>query len=144
MPMVWSHEDLRVTVSCDIKTTANCHKVLAKRFETLWALRRTFTNLDTNMFTTEYTTLVRSKLENCVQTASSCLKGDLDILEKVQRKATCEIPELRGLPYKEWLEKLYLIDLFYRRLSGDLIVMYRIIRNDSVSDISSLFLPSRS
>lgn len=46
-------------------------------------LRRTFTKLDIIMFTIVYTTLVRTRLENCVQVASLSLKGDWDILGNV-------------------------------------------------------------
>ncbi|CAH8447220.1 unnamed protein product [Schistosoma margrebowiei] len=124
--------------------TAHCQEVAAKGFRTLWALKRTFTKLDTTMFTTVYTSLVRTKLENCVQTASPCLKGGSDILEKVQRAVNRAIPELRGLPYKERPEKLDLFTLSYRRLRGDLILMYRILRNDFGPDSFSLFPPTRS
>ncbi|CAH8516651.1 unnamed protein product [Schistosoma margrebowiei] len=104
-------------------------------------LKRTFTKFDTTMFTTS---LVRTKLENCVQAASPCLKGDSDILEKVQRTATRGILELRGLSYKERLEKLNLFTLSYRRLRGDLILIYRILRHDFGPKLFSLFLPTRS
>ncbi|KAH9590904.1 hypothetical protein MS3_00003399 [Schistosoma haematobium] len=96
LPVVRSHKDLGVTVSNDLKTTAHCREVAAKEFRTLWPLKTTFTRLDTTMFTTAYTSLVRTKPENCAQAASPCLKGDSDILEKVQRAATLAIPELRG------------------------------------------------
>ncbi|CAH8652546.1 unnamed protein product [Schistosoma bovis] len=144
LPVVRSHKDLGVTVSSDLKTTAHCREVAVKGFRTLWALKRTFTKLDTTMFTTLYISLVRTKLENCAQAASPCLKGDSDILEKVQRAATRAIPELRGLSYKQRLEKLNLFTLSYRRLRGDLILMYRIMRNDFGPNLFSLFLPTRS
>lgn len=66
-PNIWSHKDLKVTVSHDLRTTAHCREVAAKRFRTLWALRQPFTKLDTTMFTTVYSTSLRTKLENCVQ-----------------------------------------------------------------------------
>ncbi|CAH8587944.1 unnamed protein product [Schistosoma guineensis] len=144
LSVVRSHKDLGVTVSNDLKTTAHCQEVAVKGFRTLWALKRTFTKFDTTMFTTLYTSLVRTKLENCAQAASPCLKGDSEILEKVRRAVTCAIPELRGLSYKERLEKLDLFTLSYRRLRGDLILMYRILRNDFGPKLFSLFLPTRA
>lgn len=48
-------------------------EVTAKGFRTTYALRWTFTKLDT---TAVYTTLVRTKFEKCVQAVSPCLKGD--------------------------------------------------------------------
>ena len=133
-----------MTMNYDLKITAHCQEVAAQGCITLWALRRTFTKLDTTMFTTVYTTLVRNKLENCVQAASPCLKGDLHIMEKVQKAATSTIPELRGSPYKERLEKLDLFTLSYLRLIGYLILVYRILRNVFGPNISSPFLVTRS
>lgn len=60
--VVRSHRDLGMMVSHDLKTTALCQEVADKGFGTLWALRRTFTKLNTAMFTTVYITLVRTTL----------------------------------------------------------------------------------
>ncbi|VDP48995.1 unnamed protein product [Schistosoma curassoni] len=97
--MVRSRKDLRVTVGHDLKTTAPCRKVAAKEFRTHWALKWTFAKLDTTMFTTVFTSLVRTKLENPVQAASACLKDDSGVVEKMKRSATRASQELRGLPY---------------------------------------------
>ena len=80
------------------------------------------------MFTTVYTTLVTSKLGNSVQATSSCLKVGNSILKKVHRATKCAVLEVPGSSYKERLEKLDLLTLYYRRL-GYLILMYRIIGN---------------
>ena len=47
-------------------------------------------------------------------------------LEKVQRRATKLIPELRDLDYTQRLSRLELSDLRSRRLRGDLIQMYKV------------------
>ncbi|CAH8474993.1 unnamed protein product [Schistosoma rodhaini] len=133
-PLVQFYKDFAVTVSHDLNTMAHCCEVAAKGFGTLWALRRTFTKLDTTIV---YTTLMRSKLGNYVSAASPCLKGDSDILENVQRAATRAILELRTLLYKDRLEKLDLFTLSYRRLRGDLISMFKIPINAFGPNLSS-------
>ena len=72
--------DLGVKVGHNLKTTVHSREFAAKWLKTLSAIRRTFTKLDTTMFITVYTILMRTKLENCVQTASPCLKSDSDIV----------------------------------------------------------------
>ena len=43
--------------------------------------------------------MVRSLLDYCVSVWVPYKKGDIDVLEKVQKKATKIIPEIRHLPY---------------------------------------------
>ena len=80
------------------------------------------------MFTIVYKTMIRPHLEyaNCIW--SPYLKGDVDKMEKVQRRATKIVPTLRKLPYSARLRKLHLPSLAYRRLRGDLIQVYRIMQ----------------
>lgn len=90
VPVVWSPKSLGVALSHGVKTTAHCHEVATKRCGALWALSRTLTKLDTSIFTTVYTTSVRSELDNRSQAASSCLNGVSDILENVRSEASVQ------------------------------------------------------
>ena len=49
------------------------------------------------------------------------------MLEKVQRRATKLIPEIRHMPYEDRLNELDLLTLEERRIRGDLIQFYKII-----------------
>ena len=47
-------------------------------------------------------------------------KKDIDLLERVQRRATRMVPGLGNLSYEERLEAMDLPSLAYRRLRGDI------------------------
>ena len=56
-------------------------------------------------------------------------KGDIEAIEKVQKRATKLVISLKKLPYKERLLQLNLHTLKYRRLRGDMIEVYKIIHD---------------
>jgi ribonuclease P/MRP protein subunit RPP40 len=59
-------------------------------------------------------------------------------LEKIQHRATKLIPELRHLDYRERLKALNLTTLEIRRLRGDLIQVFKIMKGFEVVELSSL------
>ena len=52
-------------------------------------------------------------------------KKDIKTLEKVQRRGTKMIPELKDLDYEDRLKRLKLPSLVYRRFRGDMIQTYK-------------------
>jgi len=74
-----------------------------------------------------YQTLVRPKIEYCVQAWRPYLRKDID-LQKVQKRATRLIINDRGLTYGERLTRLGLTTLETRRLRGDLIEVFKIFK----------------
>ena len=81
-----------------------------------------------------YKTLVRPHLEYCVQFWSPYYRKDIIKLERVQKKFTRMLPGLDGLSYKERLDRLGLFSLERRRLRGDLIEVYKIMRGTDQLD----------
>ena len=71
--------------------------------------------------------MVRSLLDYCVPVWVPYKKGDIEVLEKVQKKATKIIPEIRHLPYRERLKACKLPTLHFRQVRGDMIEMYKIL-----------------
>ena len=59
-------------------------------------------------------------------------------MERVQRRATKLIPDLKELPYETRLKKLQLPSLYYRRARGDMIEVYKYMYNIYDVDTSSL------
>jgi len=71
---------------------------------------------------------VRPKLEYCIQTWRPYLKQDIDLLEKVQKKATHLMIIEKGLSCEGRLKKLGITTLDMRRLHGDLIEVFKIFK----------------
>ena len=120
-------KDLGVTVSDDLCWSRHISNCIKKANRTLGMIKHTFCYMDKEMFLNLYKALVRPLLEYCPQIWDPILKRDIDALEKVQRRATKIVPELKELSYEDRLLKLGLYPLSERRLRGDMIATFKII-----------------
>ena len=72
-------------------------------------------------------TIVRPHLKYCIQTWKQYCKKDIDKLERIQRRTTKIIPELRDLSYESRLLQCSLTTLETRKLRGDQIEVFNIL-----------------
>ena len=103
--------DLGVVFSSDLKWKQQSIACVSKANAMLGMIKNNFVKLDTRMVKILYTVYVRPLIEFAVPVWSPYLKGDINLIEKVQHRATRLIPGLKKLPYYERLEKLGLSTL---------------------------------
>ena len=86
-----------------------------------------------------YKSLVRPHLEYCIQAWRPHLRKDIDILEKVQRRATRMIEECKGRTYEERLEITGLTTLEARRTRADMLEVFKILNKFEAVDETIFF-----
>ena len=87
-----------------------------------------------------YKTIVRPNLEYCTQAWRPYRKRDIDMLERVRRRATKTIPKLRNIGYEMRLKEYGLTTLETRRLRGDQIEVFKILNGYENIDRNMFFL----
>ena len=103
------------------------NQIVAKANMKAGVVSRSFRHLDKKSFMTLYKSLIRPQLEYCNTVWSPWLKKDAVAIEKVQRRITKCVPELKDLSYEDRLKALQLPTLAFRRLRADMIQVYRIL-----------------
>jgi ribonuclease P/MRP protein subunit RPP40 len=114
-------------ISSDLIWTHHVKYCANKANKILGMLTRTFEYRDLDIIKSLYTTFVRPHLEFAVAVWNPYLKGDIEILEKVQRRATKLVLNLKNLAYEDRLVAMNLTTLETRRERGDLIQLYKLI-----------------
>lgn len=106
----------------------SCHamKVLKRASQHFGLLRRAFGRFDPSVFSQMLTAYVKPHLECAVQAWQSWKKRDLVALETPLRRATKNVNSPSRLPYQHRLKALGVYSGPYRRLRGDLILVYQI------------------
>ena len=82
---------------------------------------------------------VRPHLEYCQQACGHVNKGDMNMLEAVQRRATKLIPSINKLPYEQRLTELNLFSMERRFIRGDLIQVFKIVNKLDNLDFNTFF-----
>ena len=137
-------KDLGVLMDNQLKFQAHIGTQIKKANQKLGIIKRTFSYMDKEMFTTLYKSLVRPHLEYATSAWSVIYKKDAIQIENVQRRATKLLKRISNLPYSERLKECGLPTLQYRRLRADIIEVYKIINNIDNIDRNKLFPPSNA
>ena len=134
-----NEKDLGVIVDSTGKFSEQCRIAVNNANSTLGIIRRHVKSRKKNIIVRLYKSLVRPKLEYCVQVWSPHLRKDIDSMERVQRRATKMITECKNVNYESRLNKVNLIHLEKRRERGDLIQVYKLIKGFDKIDYRQFF-----
>lgn len=135
-------KDLGVLISDDLKPSSHIDGVILKANRILGMMYRSIQTRTKDVMLPLYTALVRPHLEYCVQAWCPHYIKDIQKLEKVQRRAIRMITDLRGHTYEQKLKELKLFSLGKRRIRGDIISTFRLLKGIDKLDSHVLFTPS--
>ena len=130
---------LGVTMHANMKVSEQCRIAASKGNQVLVMIRRNITYKENSLTVPLYNAIVRPHLEYCIQAWKPHLMKDIDMLEKIKRRATKLIPGLRDLRYEERLTKCGLTTLETRRLRGDQIEVFRVLNGYENIDYNIFF-----
>ena len=133
--------DLGILVTDNLSWTAQATSAANKANFVLGQLKRAFKHWTTESCRALYTSLVRPHLEYASSAWNPYRKGDVAIIERIQRRATKLVPNLRTLDYTERLQHLRLTTLELRRTRGDLIEYYKYSNSLTQLNLSAPPLP---
>ena len=131
--------DLGVFVENSGHPSAHIDKIAKKAHGLLSQIRRSTILRDRSTVTTLYKSFVRPLLETSAPAWNPWKRGDIDKLEKVQRRSLRLIGDLRKVPYESRLQELDLQSLERRRERGDLIECYKYLNGFNDVNPETLF-----
>ena len=126
---VQEEKDLGIVISEDLKPKKHIARIVKKTNRILGMIYRTITCKNKENIMNLYKTLIRPILDYGAAVWNPHQKSDIIKLERIQRRATKMIKELKNLPYEERLSRCNLISLESRRRRYDLIETYKIMKS---------------
>jgi len=124
---ITQERDIGILINKNLKPSSQCAEAARRANAVLGQVSRAFLYRDRITFLKLYTQFVRCHLEFAVPVWSPWTVADIDILEKVQKRAVNLITGLVGKSYEEKLVELGIASLESRRKYFDLIQTYKIL-----------------
>jgi len=118
---IQEERDIEVVISNDLKPSKQCAEAARRASVVLGQVSRAFMYRDRITFLKLYTQFIRCHLEFAIPAWTPRTATDIEILEKVQRRAVNLISGLKGANYEEKLVELGILSLEKRRIRYDLI-----------------------
>lgn len=137
-------KDFGVVFQRDLKFSSHISQKVNKANSMLGIIKKTSDFLDQDIFLKLYKALVRPHVEYANVVWYPNYKNDIESIERVQRRATKLLPELRHLPYRDRLKRLRLPTLLHRRKRGDWIQAFKIIRGYEKIPVERFFVLSNT
>ena len=120
-------KDLGVIVDSKLKFSSHIVNQVKKANRLMGLIRRSYNFLDIVSLKYLFISLIRPHLEYCVTVWYPLLKKDEDLIENVLRRASKMLPRLSNLTYEERLAKIEIPSMKYRRMRGDMIMVYKVL-----------------
>ena len=121
-------KDLGIVMDSNLKFRRQAASAVCKATQVLAVIRRSFAHLNEQTLTLLYKALVRPHLEYGNVLWGPFNREDQRLLERVQRRATKLVSNIRILTYPERLRRLRLPSLYYRRRRGDMLMIYQLLQ----------------
>ena len=104
MDKVDTFKDLGVQFDSKLTFDGHIHEKINKAYSMLGIIKRSFIYVDKSTFILLYRAMVRPHIEYAHSVWNPFLKGNIENIEKVQKRATKLVISLKHLTYKERLE----------------------------------------